>query len=122
MELSKIIEARNVLGGFSDKEDIGAHLAYWMTKFVVKTENEHIFYATEMRKLIDKFSTKKEGDDNSVLIPTDKAAEFNAAVEILNKTDVEDPGIRFNLSELSAELKLSMRQMYPLLEFINDEK
>ena len=93
-----------------------------MTKFVVKTESDHEFYASEMRKLFEKYATKKEGDEDTLLIAADKVAEFNDAVEALNKTDAEDPGIRFNLSELSAELKLSMKQMYPLLDFINEER
>lgn len=120
MELVKIIDARQVLDGLSSKEDIGAHLAYWMTKFVVKTENEHLFYAREMRKLFDTYATRK--DDETIFIPTEKAAEFSAAVEALNNTDVEDPGIRFKLSELSKELKLSMKQMYPLLDFIDEDQ
>lgn len=122
MELIKIVNARKVLDSLSDREDVGAHLSYWMTKFVVKTESEHEFYATEMRKLFDKYATKKEGDEDTLLIPGDKVAEFNAAVDVLNKTDVEDPGIRFDLSELSTELKLSMKQMYPLLDFIDEDK
>ena len=120
MELVKIVDARQVLDGMSNRDDIGAHLAYWMTKFVVKTENEHLFYAREMRKLFDAYATRK--DDDTFLVPSENVDEFNAAVEALNKTDVEDPGIRFNLSELSAELKLSMKQMYPLLDFIDEEK
>ena len=122
MELIKVVNARKVLGSLSDREDVGAHLSYWMTKFVVKTESDHEFYASEMRKLFEKYATKKEGDEDTLLIAADKVAEFNDAVEALNKTDAEDPGIRFNLSELSAELKLSMKQMYPLLDFIDEEK
>lgn len=122
MELIKIVNARKVLDSLSDREDVGAHLSYWMTRFVVKTESDHEFYASEMRKLFEKYATKKEGDEDTLLIAADKVAEFNDAVEALNKTDAEDPGIRFNLSELSAELKLSMKQMYPLLDFIDEEK
>lgn len=122
MELIKIVNARKVLDSLSDREDVGAHLSYWMTKFVVKTESEHEFYAAEMRKLFDKYATKKDGDEDTLLIPGDKVAEFNAAVDTLNETDVEDPGICFNLSELSTELKLSMKQMYPLLDFIDEDK
>lgn len=122
MELIKVVNARKVLDSLSDREDVGAHLSYWMTKFVVKTESDHEFYASEMRKLLDKYATKKEGDKDTVLIPAEKIAEFNDAVEALNKTDAEDPGIRFSLSELSTELKLSMKQMYPLLDFIDEEK
>ena len=120
MEIVKIVNARNVLESLSDKEDVGSHLSYWMTKFVVKTESEHMFYVSEMRKLFDKYADKKE--DGAFVIPPEKIAEFNEAVVALNNTDVEDPGIRFNLSELSTELKLSMKQMYPLLDFIDEEK
>ena len=122
MELIKVINARNVLNSLSDREDIGSHLSYWMTKFVVKTESEYEFYAGEMRKLFEKYTTKEESDDDAIIVPTEMIDEFNAAVDTLNKTDVEDPGIRFNLSELSTELKLSMKQMYPLLDFIDEEK
>lgn len=122
MELIKIISARRTLEELFEKEDICAHLSYWMTKFVAKTEGEHAFYASEMRKLFDKYAVECESDDGSVLIPNENVAVFNAAVDELNKTDVEDPGIRFNLSELSAELRLSMKQMYTLLDFINEDK
>ena len=122
MELIKVVNARKVLDGLADRVDIGAHLAYWMTKFVVKTESDHEFYASEMRKLFEKYATKKEGDEDTLFITNEKVAEFNAAVDVLNKTDAEDPGIRFNLSELSTELKLSMKQMYPLLDFIDEDK
>lgn len=122
MELIKVVNARKVLDSLADRVDIGAHLAYWMTKFVVKTESDHEFYASEMRNLFEKYATKKEGDEDTLIIPNDKVAEFNAAVDALNKTDAEDPGIRFNLSELSTELRLSMKQMYPLLDFIDEEK
>lgn len=122
MELIKIVNARKVLDSLSDRDDVGAHLSYWMTKFVVKTGSDHEFYASEMRKLLDKYATKQGGDDDTLIIPNDKVAEFNAAVEALNAADAEDPGIRFNLSELSTELKLSMKQMYPLLDFIDEDK
>ncbi len=122
MEIIKIVNARKVLDSLSDREDVGAHLSYWMTKFVVKTESDHEFYAAEIRKLFNKYAAKKEGDEDIILIPTEKVVEFNAAVDALNKTDAEDPGIRFNLSELSTGLKLSMKQMYPLLDFIDEEK
>ena len=122
MELIKIVNARKVLDSLSDRENIGANLSYWMTKFVIKTEGEHDFYISEMRKIFDKYATKKDGDDETLVIPTEKISKFNSAVEELNKTEVEDPGIRFKLSELSSELKLSMKQMYPLLDFIDEEK
>ena len=119
MELSTIIKARKTLDGFSSIEGLSAHLAYWMTKFVVKTQDEYVFYIQEMQKLFAKFSIEKDG---SFVIPPEKMADFNTAVEFLNSTAVEDPNIRFSLSELSTELKLSMKQMYTLLPFIDEEK
>ena len=120
MELIKIINARSVLESLSDRDDINTHLSYWMTKFIVKTENEQQFYAGEMRKLCDKYGEARE--DGSLFIPAANIDTFNVLIDELSKTDVEDPGIRFNLSELSAELKLSMKQIYPLLDFIDEEK
>lgn len=122
MELIKVINARKVLEGLSDRKDVGAHLSYWMTKFIIKTKGEHEFYVSEVCKLFDKYGTKKEGDEHTISVSAEKIKEFNVAIESLNKTDVEDPGIRFNLSELSSELKLSMKQIYPLLDFIDEEK
>lgn len=120
MELIKVVNARKVLDSFADREEICAHLAYWMTKFVVKTESEQTFYYNEMNKLFEKHAEKNE--DETLFIPNERIAEFNQAVEALNQTNVEDPGIRFNLSELATELRLSMKQMYPLLDFIDEEK
>lgn len=120
MKLVKIVDARQVLEGLSEKDNISAHLAYWMAKFVSRTKEEHTFYVREMQKLFNSFATKKP--DGTVLIPNEKVDEFNKAVEALDETDVEDPGIRFNLSELSSELKLSMKQIFPLLDFIDENK
>lgn len=122
MELSKIVNAREVIAGLSNQEDIGAHLAYWLSKFVVKTQGDYEFYTSELRKLFAKYATKRDGDDDAFFVPNDKIAEFNAAVDALNRTDAEDPGIRFRLSELSACLTLSMKQMYPLLDFIEEDE
>ena len=120
MELIKVVNARKVLDSLSDREDVGCRLSYWMTKFVVKTESEHVFYTAEMRKLFDKYARKQ--DDNTMVVPSEKVSEFNTAVEALNKTDVEDPGIRFKLSDLARTLKLSMKQMYHLLDFIEEDQ
>ena len=120
MELIKIINARTVLDSFADKEDIGAHLSYWMTKFIAKTQPDQEFYAGEARKIFDKYAEKKEDDKR--VVPADKVLRFQEELNGLGQTEAEDPGVRFNLSELAAELKLSMRQMYPLLDFINEDK
>ena len=118
MQLIKVINARQIINSFIDKEDIDSTLAYWMVKFMIKTENEHVFYASEAQKLLDKYAETTDGDMKQ--IPAAKIAEFNEAIERLNAVEVEDPGIRFTLSLLSSELKLSMKQMYCLLDFVDE--
>lgn len=119
MKLIKIINARQVLDNLADKEDIGAHLSYWMTKFVVKTEPDYAFYISETRKVFERYA---EGIGDQIIVPAEKIEAFKAEIDGIDNTDAEDPGIRFDLSELAAELKLSMKQMYPLLDFINEDK
>lgn len=119
MELIKVVNARKTLDSLADRENIGAHLAYWMTKFVVQTKSEHEFYAREMQKLFEKYGVC--GDNDKLIIPSDKVADFQKEVTVLESTDVEIPSIRFSLSELAQELKLSMKQIYPLIDFIDEE-
>lgn len=120
MELIKIINARTVLDGFADKEDIGGHLLYWMTKFIARTQSDQEFYAGEARKIFNKYAVKNTEEE--MVVPAERVSDFQKEIRELDETEAEDPGIRFDLSELSSELKLSMRQMYPLLDFINEDK
>ena len=120
MKLITIVNAHNVIDGLAEKEDIGAHLAYWLTKFVVKTQSEADFFQAEMRKLFEKYGEKK--DDGTYSVSAEKVPDFTKAVEDLQNAEAEDPGIRFSLSELSSELKVSLKQMYPLLDFINEDE
>ena len=120
MELIKVINAKQAIEKLADNENIGAHLAYWMTKFVTKSQKEHEFYIDEMRKIVAKHGQIAE--DGMVNIDPDKVDDFNKAVQDLQTTDVEEPGIRFSLSEISRELKLSMKQIYPLIDFIDEDK
>ena len=120
MKLITIVNANNVINGFADKEDIGAHLAYWFTKFVVKTQDEVTFFQTEVRKLFDKYGVK--GEDGALSVPGENAAAFAQEADKLQNTEVQDPEIRFSLSEISAELRVSLKQMYPLLDFINENE
>ena len=119
MELIKLINARNVLENFCENENISTHLSYWMAKFIMKTQEEKVFYANEMRKLLEKYSTTN--DEGQIIIPADNISSFNEDVQKLENTDVEVPNIKFALSELASGLKISMKQMYPLLDFIDEE-
>ena len=120
MKLIKIINARNVLDRFADNEDIGGRLLYWMTKFIAKTQSDQEFYASEARKIFDKYAEMNAEEE--MVVPAEKISGFQKELHELDETEAEDPGVRFDLSELAAGLKLSMRQMYPLLDFINEDK
>lgn len=118
MELIKIINARQVLNELAVNETMGSNLAYWVAKFLAKTEQDYEFYISESRKLLMRYAHEEEG---RYVINPDKAEEFNDLIDELSRTEAEDPGIRFKLSEMSSWLKLSVKQMYPLLDFIDEE-
>lgn len=120
MKLIGIVNAHNIVDSLSEKESIGAHLAYVLTKFVVATRADAEFYAKEMRKLFEKYGT--ENDKGEITIPKENIDNFSRDAQELQETEAEDPGIRFSLSEMSQELKLSMKQIYPLMDFIKDDQ
>ena len=124
-KLIKIINARQVLTSLSNM-DINTHLAYWMTKFIINSQNEQDFYISNMRKLFDKYAERDEGGnfviiENDIIIKKECIADFNKEVDELQSTDVEAPNIKFSLSEISKELKLSMKQMSSLMDFIEED-
>ena len=120
MELIKIVNARQALDSLANQADIGAHLSYWMTKFVVKTTNEYEFYYSKAREIVSKYAETNENGE--LVVPDFNVGDYTKEMSALESTDVESPGITFALSELSQELKLSMKQMYPLLDFIEEDK
>lgn len=119
MNIIKVVNARNVLKEFSDDKNISTRLAYLMTKFIAVTETESEFYMAELRKIVNKYAKTEDGKEEAI-IPAENIEGFNKEVFELNETPISDPGIRFSLSELSENLKLSMKQMRHLLDFINE--
>lgn len=119
MELIKIINARKVINDFAETENISARLAYQMTKFIMSTQTEAEFYAKEMKKLFEKHGTKCDSGEVSIL--PENVSKFLAEAKKIEETEVDDPKIKFLLSEM-LELKLSMKQIYPLMDFIKDDE
>lgn len=119
MKLIDVVNAHNMIDSLSDKEGLGAHLAYMMTKFVIATQSDADFYNKEIRKLFDKFG--KSDEDGNVTIRAENIESFQTSVANLQNTEAVDPDIRLSLSELSKELKLSMKQIYPLMAFIKED-
>lgn len=119
MNIVKVVNARNVLKEFFDDKNISTHLLYLMTKFIAVTETESEFYMAELRKIVNKYAKIEDGKEEAI-IPAENIEDFNKEVSELNETPIPDPGIRFNLSEISDNLKLSMKQMQHLFDFIDE--
>ena len=120
MKLHTVIEARRMIESLSATEGLNPHLAYWMAKFVMKTESDYSFYSEQVRGLLVKYKAEDRGGNYE--IAKEDVADFNDEFGKIGEIEVEDPGVRFSLSELSNELRLSMKQIYPLMEFINEEE
>ena len=123
MQLIKVINVRNILDGLADRDDIGTNLTYWMAKFMMATHGEYRFYVSEMQKIIDKYSHKEQvGGEDTIRIPTEHLDDFQREVRSLEEMDVECPNIKFALSDIVDKVKLSMKQIYPLLDFIDEDR
>lgn len=119
MELYKIINARKTLDDLAT-QDVDLHLSYWMTKFMVATQKEQDFYQSHLKGIIDKYAVA--GENNSLKVAPENIDAFNAAVKELDSTDVDAPEIKFSLAEMSKNFKLSMKQIYPLMDFISEDE
>lgn len=120
MKLIEIINARNVIDEISDSKDIGTHLGYAMAKFIVTTQTDAEFYSKEVQKLFDKYGEASE--DGKTIIKPENIDAFSHDVQALQNTEADDPKIRFSLSELMKGLKLSMKQIYALMQFIIEDE
>lgn len=118
MKLINVINANNVISNFVD-ESIDAQLAYKLMKFVTSTESEVEFFKLQMQKLVDKYS--ETDNDGTKHIPPANVEQFNDDAMKVQDTEVDAPAIRFSVAEL-APLKMTMRQMFALSDFVDDQK
>lgn len=121
MKLGTIIKAHNAMRELSFRQEISAQLAYLMAKFLTKTESDMAFYGDQIRLLFKKHNGEIK-DDGKMIVAPDEVESFNKDVADLENTEAEDPDIRFPLSLLSQELKLSAQQMCQIIDFVDEEK
>lgn len=119
MELVKLVNAKNMIETFAE-EEIGTHLAYLVAKFISLTTTDIDFYNNAVKDLVSKYATQDE--NGTLIIEEDKRAEFEKKVEELNKTEIVEPNIKFPLSELTSAKHITPKKIYPLLDFIDEEK
>ena len=120
MKLVSIVNAHNAIGKLNTNEDISSKLSYWLTKFYIKTEDDARFYSEKIQKILDEYGEKQ--DNGGYKIKDENLEEFQAKTKEIDDMDAEDPGVRIPLSEMTSELKLSMQQIYPLMDFIDESK
>lgn len=125
MKLKTIVKANTTIANIAKDQSIGAHLAYWFAKFLDATQSDVDFYTNGLRKLFEEYEVT-ENEDGGLRVGVEKPGETKAAEEFLKKvddlqnTEARDPGIYFSLSEINSELKVTLQQMYPLLDFIKE--
>lgn len=127
MDLGKVMNIRALIESFADNKDINSHLKYWMMKFLRKTQDDCDFYQKEFNKTLAEFAEKDANGkiavdgQQHVILKQGVVESFNAAMVDLDRTSVEDPGIKFFLSELD-KLNLTIRQMLILSDVIDETK
>ena len=118
MKLIDLLAARKTLSDLSNRDDILAKLSYWMTKFVIQTDGEAESYDASLNKILSKYG---ESGEQGTTIRKENIAEAQAEIDSLNSTEVEAPTIRFKLSDLS-DINLTMKQIYSLFPFIDEDQ
>lgn len=127
MDLGKLMNIRVLLESYADNKDINSHLAYWMMKFLRKTQDDCDFYQKEFNKVLAEYAEKDAdgkiavNEQQHIILKPGIAENFDAAMANLDHTSVEDPGIKFSLSDLD-KLNLTIRQMLILSDFIDETK
>lgn len=125
MKLGSLIQAGRIINSQANKQ-VSAQLAYKMMKFMKAIKDEQEFYDSELNKIIEDCAQKGEDGkisqtEGRIQISNGKMNECQTRMNSLNETEIEQPKIRFKLSELS-ELKLSMADCFSLDEFITEEE
>lgn len=119
MKLIDVINARRTLEGLANKE-ISVRLSYWMNKFLSLTEDDEIFYQDKVKEIVDKYDATVL--EQGVEVKSEYLPKFNQEIKELQDTEVQEIDIKFSLKDLSNDLKLSMKQLYPLMPYIKDEE
>ena len=121
MKIKNIVLAHNVCVALGDCDNVSPKLAYQIAKFIYATQSDVDFYNTELNKLMSKYGVRMDGD-NALKIDDDASMEaFVKDLNELQAVEVSDPGIRLSLADMTRDIKLTPRQMYQLLDFVQDD-
>lgn len=123
MNLHRLLEIRKTIPVSSAIGSIDTR--YKMAKFLKSTETDYAFYVEQYQSIMNECACKKEdgtidSDGQKVAIVPDKIGEFVRRMKELDGTKVDDPTVRFSLSEL-APFELSVESLL-ILDPIIEEK
>ena len=125
MNLSNVIELREVIGEYADK-DINFSTAYKFMKIIEITEKDYQFYLDKTKEVITAFGRKDEKGEliiepnGSVRIDEKHIDEAQEKMDEMAKIEVEIPEKYFIKLEDLEELKISCRKMRSFMPIIID--
>ena len=124
MKLSEIVSARDAISQQAN-ERISPRLAYQFMRFIKKTASDQEFFEQRKAQIVEDFCVRdvdgnllRDEVGNFPIMPG-KDAEARELLNELGNLEVEDPGVRFTLTQLE-ELKLSINDMDRLFPFIQE--
>ena len=126
--LNNLITVRNILANFKDTM-IHPRLAYQIAKFLRLTQEDEEFYNTRLRALFDTCAQKNEDgslrlteNQQGIMLEPSQIENFNKSIFELENLEIEAPDIKFALSDIANELKVSTNDMMILMDFIEEDK
>ena len=118
MKLITLVNAHNLIESFSENEDMGFGLTYLMAKFVAETQAATDSYNKDLRKVASKYGVEDEAGRFN--IPESNAKACEKDLDKLQNSEVAAPAAKLPFSKMEAAPKMSMRQVYMLLDFIDE--
>ena len=124
IRLFNLINARSVIANYATQKT-SVRLAYKLMKFLKASSEEDAFYNERRRAIILECCQKDEKgnpvqNQGGILLQPDKIEECSKLMNELDATEVDEPSIKFTLTELE-EYQMSASDLFALDEFIEEE-
>lgn len=98
---------------------------YKFAKLLKQSEEELTFYQNKFREIIETYGVKENGqykmsdDGSSIVVIPGKENDCNKEIYELRNLDIDIPGIKFSIDELSA-LNVTISELSCLMSLIED--
>jgi hypothetical protein len=124
MKLYEVISLQDFCNSVKDK-NLPIKVAYKITQLMLQVEKESQFYSTEMKKIIDQYAQKKDGElvytDDMTSIKIKAGFEEECAQKILElrEFEVDLSAHSFSLNEISF-LEITPAQLTYMMPLIKN--